>query len=98
MSRARLAFGFAAGTLTYLFAFGTCLGTEAGNLLGSSCSAIGPILKLPLLVAVPYAGSKFLGVDSALLLLTLNATTWGALGAVVAGLIAKGSRSRQSRD
>lgn len=80
---------FIAGAVTYLAFFVGCIGSEAGSGLSQACSPIGPLLRIPLLYWLPYADSRYFGVDSMFIAIAGNAVFWGGVAAAIAFLVAR---------
>ena len=79
----RVAVAFILGGVAYLVVLVGCLGSSPNSTLGDACSAIGPILRVPFLYVLPYADSRYLGVDAMLWATIGNAFVWGAALAIV---------------
>ena len=79
--------------LIYLAVLIGCLGSSTGSRLGAACSIIGPVLRVPFLYLLPYADSRYLGVDAMVLALIGNAVVWGAFAAILA--VSIGTRRRE---
>jgi hypothetical protein len=94
--RKPFAIAFLVGGCAYLVLLIGCLGSSAGTALSEACSAIGPILRIPFLYVIPYAHSRYFGVDAAVLAVAGNTIVWGiALGILVLG-IRKAQRAPRS--
>lgn len=74
---------FVVGALAYLGLIIGCLGSETGSSLSDACGLIGGLLKSPMFHFLPYAKSRYFGIDSFALFVALNGISWGALCAVV---------------
>mgnify|MGYP001491028593 CR=1 FL=1 len=74
---------FFVGAVVYLGLLIGCLGAEAGSSLSDACGLIGGLLKSPMLHFLPYASSKYLGIDSFALFITFNGVAWGVLCTLV---------------
>jgi hypothetical protein len=68
---------FLAGAIGYLSLFIGCVGSESGSPLSGGCSTIGPLLRTPLFYWLPYANSRYWGIDSMFLALAGNMLFWG---------------------
>lgn len=77
---------------TYVVVLGTCLGSEPGSTLGTICSAVGPLVKAPFLYLAPSLNSRYLGIDSALILVVLNSAVWGVAAACLVRLALREGR------
>jgi hypothetical protein len=79
----RAVIAFIVGGVAYLVLLVGCLGSSASSTLGHACSAVGPILRVPFLYALPYAESRYLGVDAMHLAVVGNAIVWGVALAIL---------------
>lgn len=89
----RAAVAFILAGLVYLAVLIGCLGSSTGSGLGAACSVIGPVLRVPFFYILPYAESRYLGVDAMVLTIVGNAVVWGAIAAILAVNI--GTRKRE---
>jgi len=85
----KLGLAFLVAALTYGLIFVGCLGTEPGTSASTTCGTIGVLLKTPFLHFLPYASTRYLGVDSFLLFSVLNMLFWGGAAVVIAWLFAR---------
>ena len=90
----RAAIAFIVGGVVYLVLLVGCLGSSAGTAPGDACSTVGPILRVPFLYVLPYAESRYLGVDAMYLAVVGNAIVWGAALAIL--LVCMRSRTKKS--
>lgn len=92
---ARLGIAFLVASLVYAGVFVGCLGTEPGTTASATCETIGLLLKTPLLHVLPYASTRYFGIDSFLLFSVLNMLFWGGTAAAVAWVLSRRSRIRR---
>lgn len=87
--RRLIVISFIAGAIGYLGLFVGCIGSETGSGLSQACSPIGPLLRTPLLYWLPYAESRYLGIDSMFIAIVGNAVFWGIVVAGIAFMVAR---------
>jgi hypothetical protein len=91
-----MATAFIVGAVAYLVLLLGCLGSGANSALGDACSAIGPILRAPFLYVLPYAQSRYLGVDAMHWTVVGNAIVWGAALAILIESVRRTKKERVS--
>lgn len=74
---------FVVGAMAYLGSLVGCLGAETGSSLSTACGLIGEFLKSPMLYFLPFAQSRYFGIDAFVLFVVLNGIWWGAICTLV---------------
>lgn len=77
----KMVVAFVVAAALYAGLFVGCVGSEPGTTAGSTCGVVGPLLKSPFLHALPYASSRYFGIDALILFTALNVLFWGAAAA-----------------
>jgi hypothetical protein len=85
----RMFLAFVGAAALYAGLFAGCVGSEPGTTASATCSVVGPLLKSPFLHALPYASSRYLGVDALIILVVLNVLFWGVVAAGVTWWLSK---------
>jgi hypothetical protein len=85
----KVVLAFVVAAVLYGVLFVGCVGTESGSTASSACGAVGPLLKGPFLHALPYANSRYFGIDALILFTTLNMLFWGSVAAGLTWWVSK---------
>lgn len=70
---------FGVGAVGYLLIFIGCIGSETGSSLSAACSSVGSLLRAPFFYWLPYANSRYFGIDSLFIAFAGNMAFWGAI-------------------
>lgn len=85
----KMVLAFVSTATLYVGLFVGCVGTEPGTTASATCGVAGPLLKSPFLHVLPYASSRYLGVDALILFAVLNVMFWGTAAAGVTWWLSK---------